>query len=85
MSIFGSIPPESKSTFPFHYNIIFETYQFLEPHSSSPEGDRYFCPLNFVQDSIRNNQFFDIMGNFGSIDPSGEPTFPFPYIIIFQR
>ncbi len=31
MSNFGNVEPESESTFPFQYNIVFETYQSLEP------------------------------------------------------
>ncbi len=48
MRVFGSILLESESTFPFQYNIIFETYQFLEPRSSSPEKDRRVRPLTFL-------------------------------------
>ncbi len=40
MRIFGSVEPQTESTFPFHYNIIFETYQFLEPLSSTLEGGK---------------------------------------------
>ncbi len=48
MRIFGSIPPESESTFPFQYNIIFETYQYFESHNSTPGGDRHVRPLTFL-------------------------------------
>ncbi len=33
--IFGSIKYQTESAFPFQYNIIFETYQSLEPSSST--------------------------------------------------
>ncbi len=59
MLIFGSILPESEFTFPFQYNTIFETYQFLEPHSSSPGGDRHGRPLTFVRNSIPNNVYLN--------------------------
>ncbi len=44
---FGSIQPESESTFPFQYN-MFETYQSFELHSSTPEGNRYVLTEFFV-------------------------------------
>ncbi len=59
MRIFGSIPPESESTFPFQFNIIFETYQFLEIHSSSPGGDRQMRLLTFVRNSILNDFYLN--------------------------
>ncbi len=89
MRIFGSIPPESESTFPFQYNIIFETYQFLEPRNSSPRGDRHVRPLTYIQkfnsEQFLFEQFFYIICNFGSVEPSSEPIFPFQHIIIFQK
>ncbi len=45
---FGSIQPEKESIFLFQYNIIFETYQFFEPPSSTPGGDRHEYPLTFL-------------------------------------
>ncbi len=39
--IFGSIKPQTESSFPFQYKIIFETHQSLEPYSSTP--DLLFC------------------------------------------
>ncbi len=34
---------------PFQYNIIFETYQSLEPPSSNLEGDRHVHPQTFLR------------------------------------
>ncbi len=48
MRIFGSVHPESESTFPLLYNIIFEIYDSLEPSIFTPEGDRHVRPLTFL-------------------------------------
>ncbi len=48
MRIFGSFVHQTESTFPFQYNLIFETYQPLKPPSSTLEGGRYVCLLNFL-------------------------------------
>ncbi len=46
--IFGNIKPQTESTFPFQYDILFETHQSLEPPGSTPEGDRHVHPLTFL-------------------------------------
>ncbi len=46
--IFGSIEPETGTTFPFPYNIIFETYQFLLPPTSTWERHRHVHPQTFL-------------------------------------
>ncbi len=48
MRIFGSIEPQTESTFPFQYNIIFKTYQSLESLSSTLDGGRHTRPLTFL-------------------------------------
>ncbi len=50
IGIFGSGEPYSESAFPFQYIIIFQTYQYLEPPSSTPVGDRHMRPLTLVQE-----------------------------------
>ncbi len=57
MRIFGSIGPQTESTFPFQYNRIFETYLSLEPFSSTLEGGRYVRLLNFVSNSTCSTTF----------------------------
>ncbi len=47
MRTFGSVESQIESTFPFYYNIIFETYQFLKPLSSTLEEGRHVRPLTF--------------------------------------
>ncbi len=60
MCIFGSLEPQSESTFPFQYNIIFETYQSLEPLTSTLEGGRHVHPLIFfVQNSLLNHFYWN--------------------------
>ncbi len=46
--IFGSVEHQIEFTFPFQYNIIFETYQSLEPPSSTLEGERHVRSLTFL-------------------------------------
>ncbi len=48
IAIFGSIEPLSESTFSFHYNIIFKTYQSLEATSCTFGEDRHMHPLTFL-------------------------------------
>ncbi len=48
MRIFSSVQPQTESTFPFQYNIIFETYQSSEIPSSTLERDRHMRPLTFL-------------------------------------
>ncbi len=45
---YGSIQPENEFTFPFQYNIIFETYQSFKPPSSTPGGDTHEHSLTFL-------------------------------------
>ncbi len=52
---FGSIQSGKESIFLFQYNIIFETYQFFEPPSSTPGRDRH----EFVQNLILNNFYLN--------------------------
>ncbi len=48
-------------------------YQFFEPPSSTPGGDRHECPLTFCtkfsSQQLLFEQFFDIIFNFGSVQP----------------
>ncbi len=55
MNIFGSIELRTESTLPFQHKIIFETYQSLEPISSTLEGGRHAPSDFFVQNSMLNN------------------------------
>ncbi len=43
--IIGNFGPGNESTFPFQYNIIFETCQSFEHPSSTPGVNRHECPL----------------------------------------
>ncbi len=65
---FGSMGPESETTFPFQYNIIFEIYQSLEAPSSTPGGDRHVPPLifctKFNSEQLLFEEFFYIISNF---------------------
>ncbi len=45
---FGSIQQENESTFSFQYNILFETYQYSEPPSSTPGQDKHVRPLTYL-------------------------------------
>ncbi len=48
LRIFGSIEPLTEFTLPFQNNIIFETYQSLEPSRSTLEEGRHVRPLLFL-------------------------------------
>ncbi len=50
---FGNLQHKNESTFPFHYNMIFERYLSFKPPSSTPEGDRNVRLLTFLYE----NQF----------------------------
>ncbi len=52
--IFGSIKPQTESTFPFQYNV---TYQSLELLSSTPGRDRHVRSLIFVYGMLNNFYF----------------------------
>ncbi len=45
---FGSLQPKNESTYPFQYNIIFETYRCFKPPSSTPGRDRDVRLLTFL-------------------------------------
>ncbi len=68
---FGSLQPKNEFTFPFQYNIIFETYQSFDPPSSTPSRDRDLCPVifctKFNSQQLLFEQFFDIIGNICSV------------------
>ncbi len=42
-----------------------------------------FC-AKFDSKQLLFEQFFDIIGNFSSVQSENEPTFPFQYSIIFE-
>ncbi len=83
MHIFGSVKPESESTFHFStIGIIFDTYQFLEFHSFTTRGgagvvvvvaDRHARPLNFYRQFSAQQflfkEFFYVMHIFSIIEP----------------
>ncbi len=54
--IFGCVAPQIETTFPFPYN-IFETYQSLEPPSSTPGVDRHVRQLTFLN-GIQSSTIF---------------------------
>ncbi len=69
--------------------IIFQRWQSFEPPSSTPAGDRRmrtatFC-TKFNSAQFLFEQFFYIIGNFGSIQHKNESTFPFQYNIILEN
>ncbi len=66
----------------------FQRWQFFEP-LAPPLGERdiyayrlFFTKFNTQQ--LLFEQFFDIIGNFGSVQLESEPTFPFHYNIMFS-
>ncbi len=71
-----SVQPENESTFPFQYNIIFETYQSFKSPISIPGGDRHVTPLLFCKkfnaQILLFKTFSDIIGNFRSVQPKSE-------------
>ncbi len=87
---FGSVQSKSESTFLFQYNIIFETYQSFEPSSSTPgetdmctqHGTHWLFCIKFSAQQLLFEQFFNKIGNFGSIQPKSDSIFPFQYNII---
>ncbi len=79
MRIFGGTELQTESTFPFQYNIRFETYQSLELLSSTLEQGRRVHPLTLLY-RIHGQQllfepFSDIMHIFGSVEHSSERSF----------
>ncbi len=85
---FGSAQPESGTTFPFQYN------KYLKHISVSstwapPMAKIYTCVhwlfcTKFNSQQCLFEQLFDIIGNFGSLQPKNESTFPFQCNIIFE-
>ncbi len=73
LRIFDSVEPQTESTFPFQYNIIFETYQSLEPPTSTLDGGIHLHPalfcMEFKTERLLFEPFLDIMRIFGSIEP----------------
>ncbi len=71
--IIGNLGPGNESTFPFQYNIIFETCQSFEPPSSTLGQDRQECPLTFLYKIFLSKTFiwtfFYIIGNFCKVQP----------------
>ncbi len=45
------------------YNVIFETYQSLEPPSSTPVRDRHVRPLNFCEKFNAQQLLFETFFN----------------------
>ncbi len=78
MRIFGSVVPQSESTFPFFYIIIWVSF---EAPSCTLEGDRHMRSrpfrTKFNSEQHLFEPFFDAMRIFGSIEPQNESTFPF--------
>ncbi len=73
----------------FHFSVhLFQRWQSFDHHSSTPTGDRHTRPMTFCMKfnfaQLLFEQFFDIIDNFGSLQPKNESTFPFQYIIIFE-
>ncbi len=48
MRIFGHVQPQSESTFPFLYIIIFQRWESFEPPSSTLWGDRHMRSWTFL-------------------------------------
>ncbi len=88
MHIFGSVQPQTESTFPFLYIIIFQRYESFEPPSSTLGGHRPICSqtsLKFNAAQLLFQTVFNAMRIFGSVELQTEFTFLFLYIIVFQR
>ncbi len=88
MCIFSKVEPQTGSTFSFQYTAIFETYQFLEPPSSTPGGidmcaHGIFCTEFNAQLPLYGEAFSRTVHIFGSVEPQTESTFPFEYNVIY--
>ncbi len=88
MRIFGTVQSESESTSQFQYIIIFQRLQSFKAPSSTPGdmdicADWFFC-IKFNSQQLLFEQFLDIVGNFGSVQPESESTFPFQWNIMFR-
>ncbi len=85
---FGSVWPENESTFPFQYNIIFETYQTFEPPTSTPGEDRQVRPLTFLYEinsqQLLFEQFFYTVDNFISVQAQVE-AIEISYVILYYH
>ncbi len=81
MSIFGSIEHFSESTFTFQYIIIFQTWQSLEPPTSTPgQIDRcarlvFYRKYNFQQ--LLFEAFFHIIRGYVELYSEFTHTFQF--------
>ncbi len=89
MHIFGGVESQTESTIPFLYIIILQRWKSFEPNSSAPVGDRHVRSQTFFRKfkakQLLFQTFFDVMRIFGSVEAQNESTFPFLYIIIFQK
>ncbi len=85
MRIFGCVPPESESTFPFQYNIIFENIN-LSSHVAPllreiDMGAHWLFCTKFNAQQLLFEAFLDIMHIFGSVWLESESTFSLLYNI----
>ncbi len=90
MCIFGSVEPETESTFPFLYIIIFQKWESsspliefrTKPPSCALGGDKHTPSQTFLYESQWRTKlfkycFFHAMRIFGSIEPQTESIFLF--------
>ncbi len=72
MRIFVSVEPKVNLVPISQYIIIFQRWQFFEPPSSIPAGDRHVRPITFCKkfnsEQFSFEQFFYIIGNFSTIN-----------------
>ncbi len=85
---FESIEPKSESTFIFWYKIIFETWLSLEPLAPLLDkrnmcAHRLFC-TKFYAKQLLFEAFFDIIDNFGNVEPKSESAFPFQCVYLIR-
>ncbi len=85
--IFGSVEPQTRSTFPFLHIIIFLRWESSELHSSTRGGGgrRYthMRSRTFLYKIKFRTTFLDAMCVFVSVESKTESTFPFFYTIIY--
>ncbi len=85
MRIFGSVETLIKSTF-FPQNNIISIYRGTKLHSRGEIdvcAQWIFC-IKVNSEQLLLEQFFDIIGNFDSVQPKSESTFPLQGYIILE-
>ncbi len=84
--LFGSVEPQTESTFPFLHIIIFQRWLSFEPLAplwgEIDYASRFFC-TKFNAEQFLFQTFFDAVHIFGCVEPLSEFTLLFLYIVFF--